>query len=146
VTGAAAQARVTPPLLAIRIADLGQHADAVRWAIVRHPMWRAAAWRAEGIAWVTAVAPSAALLARWRAEMRGGHRSPAEAWLEYVRRWEAEKAADRRYRAALRRAAEIAARRTLVFACWCVDGAHCHRALVARDVAGLAGSVPAAPP
>jgi uncharacterized protein YeaO (DUF488 family) len=127
-------------------ADLDRHGDGVRWAIVRHPMWRTAAWRAAGISWMPALAPSAALLAWWHAEVRGGRRSPAEVWPEYVRRWEAEKAADRRYREALGRAAEEAARRPLVLACWCADGAHCHRALVARDVAGLAGSVPAAPP
>jgi uncharacterized protein YeaO (DUF488 family) len=130
------------PLLTARIADLAWHGGTARWAIVRYPMWRTAAWRAAGISWVPALAPSAALLAWWNAERRGGRQPPAEAWREYIGRWDEEKATDRRYREALFLAAEIAARRTLVLACWCADGAYCHRALVARDLAGLASAVP----
>ena len=118
------------------VSQLPDYPTCERWAIVRHPMYRQAAWRQQGVLWVPSLSPSARLLAWWRDRIACAPDADlSAAWGEYVQRWHAEKAADRRYAAAVLRAAEAARVGHLAVACWCRgDDGRCHRHLVIADV------------
>lgn len=117
------------------VSQLADYPTCERWAIVRHAMYRQAAWRQQGVLWVPSLSPSARLLGWWRDRIACAPESdlPA-AWAEHVARWRTEKAGDARYGRALRRAVEVARMGHLAVACWCSDERMCHRALVLADV------------